>query len=180
VPEFALTLIQADELKAWTLAAAVGYLMKADTCFRLPGPLQLFVALTDVTEIAPDDPRAQRRTQDAEQAAEALREYAGPAALHLGTMLVEELKGGRLDPVVQAVHRVCERLEVLGKSPVGRDTPAAAEATELAGRLRQGAMGLSLPPGHPQLGAAVQHMLDLLEAVAKQHGAWPDDQADDG
>ncbi len=178
VPEFGLTLIKAEEVKAWTLATAVAYLMKVDVCYRLSGALQLFVGLTDITELDASDPRAKRPKQDPAAAAQALREYAGPASVHLGSMLFEALKGGSLGPVVEVIYGFCERLEDLSASPVGRDTPAAEEAAGLAQRLRRAAESLSVPPGHPTLAQAVKQTLDLLEGTAKDYDAWPEQSAE--
>lgn len=177
VNEFSLSLIEADEPKAWTLAAAVAYLMKGEACYRVPGALQLFVALTDLTEIDPSDPRAVRRSRDPDAAREALREFAGAAALRIGAALVDAVGDERqgLDGIIEVLHRFCERLDELSVSPVGRGTPAAEEATALAARLRRTALTLSLPPGHPDEPAAVQAALKTLEEVARQYDAWPTD-----
>jgi len=177
VPEFGLTLINANETKAWTLAAAVAHLMNAETVYRLPGELQMFIALTDVTPIDPSDPRAIRPVQDEGAASEALREFAGPAALRIGGLLVETLKDGAVDKVIEVLYRFCERLEELSTSPVGRGTQAAKEAADHAAKLRQTALALSVPPGHPGLAEGVKQVLDLLEALAKQYDAWPEDGA---
>jgi len=175
VPEFGLTLIKGDETMAWTLAAAVAHLMGAEACYRLPGALQMFVALTDITPIDPSDPRAKRPLQDSAGAAAALGEFAGPAALRIGGLVVETLKDGQLDKVIDVLYRFCERLEEMATSPVGQGTPAASEATEHAGQLRQAALSLSVPPGHPALAEAVKGLLDLLERIARQYGAWPEE-----
>jgi len=176
VSEFEVSLIEADELKAWTLSAAVAYLMKADGCFRLPGELQLFVALTDTTEIAPDDPRAKLLQQDPEAAAAALAEFAGQGALRVGAALVEELgkETPALDPLIETLYRFCDRLDAMGASPVGQDTPAATQAAEIAKQLRHAALELSLPPGHPGLAPAAQQVLRTLESIAREFGAWPE------
>lgn len=178
VPEFGLTLIKADETVAWTLTAAVAHLMGAEACYRLPGELQMFVALTDIQLIEPSDPRAKRPVRDDAAAAAALTEFAGPAALRIGALVVETLKDGQLDKVIEVLYRFCERLEELATSPVGQGTPAAGEGAELAGKLRQAALSLSVPPGHPGLAEAVKGLLDLLESTARQYGAWPEGAED--
>ncbi|MBW2526419.1 MAG: hypothetical protein JRI23_19725 [Deltaproteobacteria bacterium] len=176
VSEFEVSLIEADELKAWTLAAAVAYLMKADACFRLPGELQLFVALTDLTVLEPDDPRARRLDRDPAGAAAALGEFAGQGALRIGAALVEQAQqeSPSFDGVIEVLHRFCDRLEAMGSSPVGRDTPAAQRAAEIAAELRRAALSLSLPPGHPEAARAAQGVLAALEAIAREFGAWPE------
>jgi len=175
VPEFQQQIIPADRLKAWTLAASVAYLIKAEGCFRLPGELELFVGLFNVTELAPDDPRAERRGQDPEQAREALAGFAGPAALEIGKRILRGLEDGQLDSAIETIYRVCENLEALAASPVGKDTPAAEEAAELAQKMRKQVMGLSLPPGHPELGASVKAVLAELEWIARRYGALPEE-----
>ncbi|MBW2459533.1 MAG: hypothetical protein JRI68_33880, partial [Deltaproteobacteria bacterium] len=149
--------------------------MGAETVYRLPGEVQLYVGLTDSTAIDPSDPRAKRPVPDDSSAAEALKEFAGPAALRVGGLLVETLEKGALDKVIEVLYRFCERLEELGTSPIGRGTAAAKEAADHAAKLRQGALSLSVPPGHPGLGDAVKQVLDQLEAMAKQYGAWPEE-----
>lgn len=175
IDEFEVSLIEADELKSWTLAGAVAFLMKADACYRLPGEVQLFVALTDLTEIPPDDPRANRLRRDDETAAQALAAFAGQGALRIGAAVAEELEqeSPSFDPLIDVLYRYCERLEAMNVSPVGAGTPAAATATEIAARVRQATLGLSLPPGHPERPAAARKLLDILEQIAKEQGAWP-------
>ncbi len=175
VGEFTDELITAEPAGAWTLAAAMAHCMKAQECYRLPtGEVDLYVALFEITEIGPDDPRYQKPKQDPDKARQALTEYAGQMALHVGAVLLETVKNNEgLDPVIEVIYRFCEKLEALPKSPVGKDTPAGAEATELAQRLRQAALSLSVPPGHPALADAAKALLGLLEEVAKKYEAWP-------
>ncbi len=171
VEEFQQELLKCNATKAWILAAAMAHTIKAKACYRLPSEgLILFVALFDIVELEPSDPRCKRLAQDADVAQGALSEFAGPAALHLGAMLVQALEKEALDPVIGAIHGFSDQLIALGESPVGRDTPAAAEAAELSQRLREGVMGLSLPPGHPELPEGVERVLAVLEETAKRYG----------
>jgi hypothetical protein len=171
VPEFGLTLLETDDAGAWTLAAAVAHTMGADVCFRLPGPVALFVGLTDLTELAPNDPRTARPTVDPAAAAEALAQFAGQAAIQLGAALYQAAPSGSLDGAIAAIHTVADRLEALATSPVGRGTPAADEATALAADLRAGAFSVALPPGHPSLDDALLALFALLERTARRYGA---------
>jgi hypothetical protein len=176
VPEFQQDILDCDATKGWTLAAAMAHTLGAEACYRLPNEgLELFVALHEITELDPSDPRSRRLAQDADLARSALSEYAGPAALHIGAMLLEAVKEEPLDPVIGAIHALCDKLDALGQSPVGRETPAASEAAELSQRLRGGVLGLSLPPGHPGLVEGAKQVLALLEETARRYGSWPGD-----
>ena len=90
-------------------------------------------------------------------------------------VLVEKADEQDLDPVIGALHGLADSLQELGESPIGQGTPAAAEAKELAQLLRQAAVGLSLPPGHPSLPDAAKQVLTLLEEAARHYGVWPED-----
>ncbi len=177
VPELTTPTFKCTETKAWSLAAAAAYAMKADSCCRLPGEVELFVALFDVTELSADDPRSQHKKQDPEAAAQALAGFAGPAALNVGGLLLDSLRTDEVsvDEVIAALHAVCDNLKALSESPVGQGTPAAAEAAELSGVLRQGALALSVPPGTEAMEQGAREVLAVLQDVARRYGAWTEE-----
>ena len=175
IPELTTPTFKCSETKAWSLSAAAAYAMKAESCYRLPGEaVALFVALFDITELDEDDPRARHKGQDPDLAQQALVEFAGPAALNVGGLLLDALRTDEvpMDEVIAAVHAVCDNLAQLSNSPVGQGTEAAAEAAELAATLRQGALAISVPPGHPALEEGARQLLAVLQVVAKRYGAW--------
>ena len=177
VPELITPTFKCSETKAWALAAAAAHAMKADSCYRLPGDVYLFVALFDITELDSDDPRAAHKGPDPELAHKALAEFAGPAALNVGGLLLDALRTDEvpLDEVIAALHAVCDDLGQLSLSPVGQGTPAAVEAAQLSGLLRQGALALSVPPGSPALDQGARELLAVLKDVAQRYGAWTED-----
>jgi hypothetical protein len=174
IPEFSAAATHCTEAKAWALAAAAAHLARAEGCYRLPGEgdLSTFVALFDVTELEPGDPRG-RRGPDPDGAARALAEYAGPAALAVGALLLATLQqsAASVDPVVDALQGFCDNLDGLTRSPLGRDTPAASEAGELADLVRQGAMCLALQEDGASLREGARELLELLHHVAVRYGA---------
>ena len=176
IPELSTPTFKCTVTKAWSLAAAAAYAMKAESCYRLPGEVDLFVALFDITELDADDPRAAHKGADQELAATALAEFAGPAALNVGGLLLDALRTDEvpIDEVIAALHAVCDNLGELSNSPVGKGTQAAAEAARLSGVLRQGALALSVPPGTPALEQGARELLAVLQDVAKRYGAWPE------
>jgi hypothetical protein len=189
VRELAAPSERCGETKAWALAAAAAHLLGAESCYRLPGEggVATFVALFDVRELD----RAPAATADPEAAAAALASYAGPAALSLGALLLAEIEAAStcFDSVIEALHRVCANLDALSASPLGAGTAAAAEAAELAGLLRQGALCLALPPGdsgprvedaaaerpNRSLAEGARELLELLHHVGQRFGARADD-----
>lgn len=178
IPELTNPTYKCTEIKAWSVAAAAAYAMKAESCYRLPGDdVSLFVALFDITELKADDPRAAHKTPEPAAAAEALADFVGPAALNVGGLLLDALRTDEvpMDEVIAAIHAISDNLGELSKSPVGKGTPAATEAELLAGVLRQGALALSVPPGHPALEDGARQMLAVLQDIAKRYGAWPED-----
>lgn len=176
VPELTEPSSTGTETRAWTLAAVVGFLMEAETCFRIPGEIQTFVALFEPKELDPDDPRARREEPepDAEAAQKVLADYAGPMALNLGGMLLDAVRTDELplEQVLAAWHGFCDNLEQLAQSPIGTGTPAAAEALQLADVLRKGAVCLSVPRENPAFLEGVQEVLALLRDLAQHYGAW--------
>ena len=82
------------------------------------------------------------------EAAVTLAEYAGPTALGLGSLLLQAAERAKLMPaVVEDVSRFADNLERLSESPLGEGTAAGAEALEVAGLLRRGALLLNRPAG---------------------------------
>ncbi len=178
VAEFVAPFATCTELGAWTLAAAAAHKLGADVCYRIPGEVQVFVALFEVTRIEPGDPRYLRPVQDPKRAQEALAEYAGATAMAVGGILMVALKNGDMNPAIDALYRFSDKLAELGKTPVGAGTPAAAEADALAVQIRQLVVHLSYPPEHPDLLEGVGTVLGVLEEVARRYGAWPGEHAD--
>ena len=178
VPEFSTPTFACSEIKAWSLAAAAAHAARAESCYRLPGDVGIFVALFEITELDPKDPRAQNKSQDPELARQALAEFAGPAALNVGGLLLDALRSDEvpIDEVIAALHAVCDNLTELSQSPVGEGTDAALEAEQLAGALRQGALAISVPPGTPALEQGAREVLALLQHVAKRFDAWPEQE----
>jgi hypothetical protein len=176
LPEFNEAAHPGNETKAWALAAAAAYSLKAEGCFRLTGEIYTFVALFGVTDLTqqPGPLEGDEAQADPEQAFAALAEYAGPMVMNLGGLLISSLQhdGLGLDQIIEALHSFCENLEELSRSPLGQGTPAGAEALELAAVLRQGTLCLSLPPGAPELAEGIQEMLGLFKDVAMRYGAW--------
>lgn len=181
IPEFVDPTFTCTETKAWSVAAAAAFALKADGCFRVPGEVATYVALFNVTELEPDDPRAQSPRQDPQAADQALAEFAGPAALNIGGLLLDALRSGdevTTDHVIAALHAMCDNLQQLAQSPMGQGTPAAQQAETLGSALRQGALCLAVPPG-PQLMEGATELLVTLKEVAQRYGAWtdaPDDE----
>ncbi len=178
IPELTTPTYSCTKIKAWSVAAAAAHAMRAESCYCLPGEVDLFVALFDITELGDDDPRAAHKTSEPEAASRALAEFVGPAALNTGGLLLDALRTDEvpMDEVIAAIHAVSDNLAELARSPVGQGTPAASEAEQLAGVLRQGALALSVPPGHPSLEDGARQMLALLQDIAKRYGAWPEDE----
>jgi hypothetical protein len=173
VLEFSEPILTCNEIKSWTLAAAAAYTLKAETCYRLPGDVHTFLALFNVTEIPPTDPRHTRPVRDPDQASKALADYAGATAMAIGGMLIVGLKNHNMDSSIEALYRFADKLSELGKSPVGKDTPAADEAKSLAELVRQQVIHISYPPEHPDLLEGISKVLSFLEALARKYDAWP-------
>jgi hypothetical protein len=180
VPELTQPSFTCPEPKAWAVAAAAAFKAKGETCFRLPGEVSLFVALFDVTELDEGDPRSERRTRDPEAAQEALAGYAGPAAIQIGALLLEAIKEAepQLDPVITAIHQMADNLEDLSRSPVGKGTPAAQDAFQMAQVLRHGTLVLASPT-REALVEGIREVLNLLGEIAKIYGAWTDESTED-
>lgn len=182
VPELTEPSTRGAEVRAWTLAAAAAMLTEAEGCFKIPGDIATFVALRDVHELSPDDPRARREAPAADDAAagDALATYAGPMALNLGGLVLDALRDEALsmDQVIEALHGFADNLAALAESPVGKGTPAAAEAVQLAGVLRQGALCLAVPRESDGFAEGVRELMGLLEHLARHYGAWPDQHQD--
>ena len=100
---------------------------------------------------------------------------SGAVASVVAFALIEAAKDEQMDGVIALLYRFCDNLETLARTPVGKDTASAVEAQQLSAALRQCALQLSLPPGHPGLVDASKRLLALLEQTAKRHGAWPED-----
>ena len=173
VPEFKDALITSNEHKALTLSAAIAYKLGAESCYRLAGDLDLFVALFKVHEIKEDDPRSHLPVKDEKRANQALTEFAGTMALNLGGLIIDGLKLGSMDLAIKTIYRFCEKLEELSESPIGKDTESAKEAIKLAEVMKKAIMSLSLPIEHPLLQQGVRSVLSFLEDVAKEYGTWP-------
>ncbi len=178
VPELTNPTFKCTETKAWALAAAAAHLLGAQECYRIPGEIQTFVALTQITELGPEDPRGERPRQDPQRAEDALAQYAGPAAVNLGTLLVSSLQTQEppLDAVLSALNTFSENLELMARSPVGQDTPAAQDAQRIAELMRKAVLCLSVPDPQALLEGA-RDVLSSLEFIARQFGAWPADEA---
>jgi len=164
------------EVQAWTLAAAAAFRLQAESCYRLPGDIQTFVALYQITELPNqgEAPASEQQGPDPEAAAAVLAEYAGPMALNLGGLLIGVLRGEEelsMDQLIGHLHSFCDNLAELAKSDLGQGTPAAAEAVQLSNSLRQSALFLSVPPGSPLLDQAVREVLTALRGVAEKYGA---------
>lgn len=178
IPELTTPTFTCTAAKAWAVAAAAAYELEAQGCLRLPeGEIHSFVALMEIEPIGADDPRARVARQDPERAREALAEYAGPVALHLGVALMEQLRSSSpdLDAVLAELHRVCDNLEELSRSPVGAGTEAAEEALMIAHTLRQAVPLLSVPTITEETLEGIQELFALLRDIARQYGAWPEE-----
>ena len=149
--------------------------MEAEGCFRLPGETQIFVALFQITALPESGIEEPTEVKpDPEEAAKTLAEYAGPTALNLGGLLIASLQGAEevtLDQIIAHLHTFCDNLAELAENPVGRGTPAAAEALQLSTLLRQRAIFLSVPPGSPLLEQAAREVLIQLRETAEQYQA---------
>lgn len=110
------------------------------------------------------------------EAAVTLAEYAGPTALGMGALLLQAAERARLMPaVVEDVSRFADNLETLSQSELAEGTAAGAEALEIAGLLRRGALQLNRPAGSRELGEAIKEMLYLLRQLAERYGGLIDD-----
>jgi hypothetical protein len=175
IPELCEPTFKCTETKAWSVAAAAAFEMQAQTCYRLPGEIQTFVALFEVTELDPDDPRARQVEANPEEALNVLAEYAGPTALTLGGWLVQALRDERetLEEIIGALHNFGENLGEIATSPLGQGTPAAEDAQKLAGLMRQAAMMLAVPRESENFEKGVKEVLTMLQHVAQNYGAVP-------
>lgn len=175
IPEFTTASFVCTETKSWAVAAAAALSIEAESCFRLPGEIQTFVALFQITELPEGDAAEPGEAEpDPEEAARALAEYAGPTALNLGGLLIASLQGAEevsLDQIIAHLHTFCDNLAELANNPVGQGTPAAAEAAELSSVLRQRAVFLSVPPGSPLLEQAAREVLIQLRETAERYDA---------
>jgi len=176
VPELQEPTFKCTETKAWALAAAAAHQMEAQGCYRLPGEIQTFIALFDITELSPEDPRGELLGPDPEVAQQALAEYAGPMAMNIGGLLLDAVKGEALsiDEVISVIHTFSDNLEEITQSPAGKGTPAAAEASQLAKVMRQAVLCLSVPDQQALMEGA-KEVLGSLQGVARRYGAWPGD-----
>ncbi len=109
------------------------------------------------------------------EAAVTLAEYAGPTALGLGSLLLQAKRASLMPAVVEDIERFANNLETLSESDLGEGTAAGAEALELAGLLRRGALLLHRPAGSQELAEAVKEMLYLLHHLAERYGGLIDD-----
>lgn len=175
VPELTEPNHACTEVRAWTMAAAAAFTIKAESCYRLPGDVQTFVALFQITELPDQDQEpAEEREPDPEEAARTLAEYAGPVALNLGGLLIGVVRGeddATMDQLLGHLHTYCDNLAELANSDLGRGTPAGAEALQLSMALRQSALYLAVPPGSPLLEPALREVLTQLRGIAEKYGA---------
>jgi hypothetical protein len=109
-----------------------------------------------------------------------LAEYAGPTALGLGSLLLQAKRASLMPAVVEDIERFANNLETLSESDLGEGTAAGAEALELAGLLRRGALLLHRPAGSQELAEAVKEMLSLLHHLAERYGGLIDDDDEEG
>jgi hypothetical protein len=175
IPEFSQATMQGSLARAWAMAAAAGYKLGSATCVQIPGDVATFVALFDLTEV--EGEATPPEEGDPELAEQALADFAGPAAMHVGVLLMESLSSSKpsFEPAIQALHSISENLEQLSQSPVGRGTPAAGEALQIAATLRQATLMLSAPVLTDDVKQGIRELLALLRDIARRFGAWPEE-----